>query len=105
MDRDRGAVSGAKSIAGSMGLSDRSGIHRGEAPLAQAGTRVWGRGVYALEREQCAHKDFARAAGRRCIQHRMVLTPRFITSGSASFANAVNWCRADRHLLARSGGG
>jgi hypothetical protein len=28
MDWDRGAVSGAKSIAGSMGLSDRSGIDR-----------------------------------------------------------------------------
>jgi hypothetical protein len=38
MDWDRGAVSGAKSIAGSMGLSDRSDIHRSEAPRAQAGT-------------------------------------------------------------------
>ena len=38
MDGDRGAVSGAKSIAGSMGLSDRSDIHRSEAPWAQAGT-------------------------------------------------------------------
>lgn len=36
MDWDRGAVSGAKSIAGSMGLSDRSGIHRNLGAWAQA---------------------------------------------------------------------
>jgi hypothetical protein len=38
MDWDRGAVSEAKSIAVSMGLSDRSDIHRSEGPPAQAGT-------------------------------------------------------------------
>ena len=36
MDWDRGADSGAKSIAGSMGLSDRSGSHRSAALPAQA---------------------------------------------------------------------
>ena len=38
MDWDRGADSGAKSIAGSMGLSDWGGIDRSRAPVAQAGT-------------------------------------------------------------------
>ena|SRR6201988_764535 len=46
MDWDRGAVSGAKSIAGSMGLSDSDDLNRNSQVAAQQGThefRVVGR--------------------------------------------------------------
>jgi hypothetical protein len=39
MDWDRGADSGAKSIAGSMGLSDSDDLHRNSQGLAQQETR------------------------------------------------------------------
>jgi NAD(P)-dependent dehydrogenase (short-subunit alcohol dehydrogenase family) len=55
-----------------------------------------------LTAEPCARRDFAGAAARQSIRHRLAMIQRLTTSGSASFANATSWFRASSCLFARS---